>query len=396
MAWAEKLPSGRYRGAYRLPDGKTRYTPPPTFRLKKEAKDAATDLEMKVKRPGWQDPRAALITWGDWHDLWMPTRQIEPNTVDNEGSMIEHHLLPHWRDMPLAEITRHSVQAWATSLVKENVGDADEPRYRKSSSVRRYLNVFVSSMTAAVDARLIDTNPAVRIKLPPDPEGEQVFFTRDEYAALADAVPKADDRAVLDFLVGTGLRWSEMAALHIHRLDLERGVVTVAEVTDGKEIKPYPKGRRQRRVPLFQWSVDYLDVPLARGCGIPHRGGELCPSGLVFPAARGGLRDDRNFYRRVMLPALKAAGLEHTGATLHDLRHTYASWLAQDGVPLGRIAELLGHRSITTTEIYAHFSQPNGDDIAHAMRAPGAPRGADVEQTSAIPGITPLRRASPK
>lgn len=92
-----------------------------------------------------------------------------------------------------------------------------------------------------------------------------------------------------------------------------------------------------------------------------------------------------------MLPALKAAGLEHTGATLHDLRHTYASWLAQDGVPLGRIAELRGHRSITTTEIYAHFATARADDIAYAMRDPG---GANVGRIVVAPGITPLRRAS--
>ena len=390
MAWAEKLPSGRYRGCYRLPSGETRYTRGGTFTSKRAAKDAATALEVKVKRPGWRDPRASEITWGEWLGLWTPARQVEPSTTLNEAGMIEQHLLPQWRDAPLSSITRHDVQAWATRLVKENIGTDDEPRYRKSSSVRRYLNVFVSSMTAAIDAELIDTNPATRIKLPPDPEGNQVFLTREQYAALAAAVPSPHDRALLDFLVGTGLRWGEAAALHLHRLDLARGIVTVADVTDGREIKPYPKGRRQRHVPLLQWVVDHLDVPAARDCGTPHRGGR-CPSGLVFPAARGGLRDDRNYYRRVMLPALKSAGLEHTGATLHDLRHTYASWLAQDGVPLGRIAELLGHRSISTTEIYAHFATARADDIAYAMRDP---RGADVGQIAAAPGIAPLRRAT--
>lgn len=67
--------------------------------------------------------------------------------------------------------------------------------------------------------------------------------------------------------------------------------------------------------------------------------------------------------------------LGHLGATIHDLRHTYASWLAQDGVPLGRIAELLGHASTSTTEIYAHFSRPYGvDDTALALTDP---RGAN-------------------
>ncbi|MGZ0094890.1 tyrosine-type recombinase/integrase [Microbacterium arborescens] len=314
---------------------------------------------------------------------------MEPSTAQNERSMLENHLLPAWRDVPLSDITRHSVQAWATRLTKENVGEDDEPRYRAPASVRRYLNVFVSSMTAAIDAKLLAENPAVRIKLPPPPPGKQVFLTREQYADLADAVPLVRDRAVLDFLVGTGVRWGELAGLHLHRLDLGNGLVTVADVTDGSEIKPYPKGRRQRLVPVLQWSVDHLELPLPRGCGTPHRDGGRCPSGLVFPAPRGGVMDDRNFTRRVLQPALKRAGLDHLGFTLHDLRHTYASWLAQDGVPLGRIAELLGHRSTVTTEIYQHFATPRADDIAYAMRDP---RGANVGHGDVSRHYPPLRR----
>jgi integrase len=121
---------------------------------------------------------------------------------------------------------------------------------------------------------------------------------------------------------------------------------------------------------------------------VKHRASRTCPSGLVFPAKEGGVRDDRNFSQRVLHPALKRAGLGDLGLSLHDLRHTYASWLAMDGTPLGRIADLLGHRSITTTEIYAHFLPSTADDIAHAMRDP---RGANVGQTSTTGRFARLR-----
>ncbi|MBW9095173.1 tyrosine-type recombinase/integrase [Microbacterium jejuense] len=369
MAWTEKLPSGRYRGLYYLPSGERRSAG--TFAHKKAAKDAAIEAEAKVKRPGWRDPRVGLTTWGEWHDIWWPSRAIEPQTSASEESMIRNHVMPRWRDVPLAEIRRQDVQAWAVGLVTENLGTDDEPKYRKPSTARRVLGPFVSSLTAAVDAEVIVANPAVRIKLPPNPEPTPVFLTREQYAAIADQVSNRADRAVLDFLVGTGVRWGELAGLHVHNLNLERGVVTVVDVTDGIEIKPYPKGRRSRQVPLLQWVVDYLDVPdPPKPCGLPHRHSRRCLSGLAFPAARGGVRDDRNFTQRVFAPAVKAAGLEDLGASLHDLRHTYASWLAQDGVPLGRIAELLGHASITTTEIYAHFQPATHDDVAHALRPP--------------------------
>ncbi|MFE2772247.1 tyrosine-type recombinase/integrase [Microbacterium resistens] len=393
MPWAEKLPSGNYRAGYRLPNGESRYVKG-TFTHKKAAKDAAVEAEGKVKRPGWRDPRAGLTTWGEWHDIWWPSRAIEPQTAKSEESLVRNHIMPRWKDQPLAEITRHEVQAWAISILSENIRkvngipDDEDPKYRSPGTIRRILNVLVSSLTAAVDAEVIVANPAVRIKLPPTVAPPPVFLTREQYAALSAAIPNQQDRALVDFLAGTGLRWGEAAGLHLHNLDLQHAMVTVKDVTDGEEIKPYPKGRRIRRVPLFQWAVDELDVPDRHPCGVRHRDARTCPSGLVFPAARGGVRDDRNFSQRVLHPALKKAGLGDLGMSLHDLRHTYASWLAMDGVPLGRIADLLGHRSITTTEIYAHFLPATVDDIAHAMRDP---RGANVGQGSTPRGYTGLR-----
>jgi integrase len=392
MPWTEHLPSGSYRGMYRLPNGEKRSAG--TFPHKKSAKDAAVEAEGKVKRPGWRDPRIGLTTWGDWHAIWWPSRSIEPQTRASEGSIVTNHLMPRWKNEPLAEITRHDVQAWAVSILAENIAmkngelNEKEPRYRKPATARKIVNVLVSSLSAAVDAEIIVANPAVRIKLPPTQAPPPVFLTREQFAALSAAIPDSQDRALVDFLTGTGLRWGEAAGLHLHNLDLRNGMVTVADVTDGAEIKPYPKGRRVRRVPVFQWAVDALELRDAIPCGVKHRNARTCPSGLVFPARQGGVRDDRNFTQRVLHPALKAAGLGDVGLSLHDLRHTYASWLAMDGTPLGRIADLLGHRSITTTEIYAHFLPATADDIAVAMRDP---RGANVGQSPTIRGFTGLR-----
>lgn len=83
-----------------------------------------------------------------------------------------------------------------------------------------------------------------------------------------------------------------------------------------------------------------------------------------------------------------SAGLEDLGLTIHDLRHTYASWLVQDGVPLQRVAELLGHASTRTTEIYAHFAPVQHEDIARAMRDP---RGTNVGHDVIAAGVTALR-----
>lgn len=230
MPWVEVLPSGRYRGMYRLPNGQKRSVG--TFVHKAAARDAVIEAEGKTKRACWRDPRDGRITWREWYQIWWKARAIEPQTRLSEKSMVDVHIMPRWGDVALADIRRHDIQAWVMGILSENVGTDDEPRTRAASTARRVLTPFASSLAAAVDAEVLAANPAVRIKLPTQPPGQQVFLTRAQYGQLASHVD-GQDRAVLDFLVGTGLRWGELAGLHIHNLDLVKGVVTVADVTDG-------------------------------------------------------------------------------------------------------------------------------------------------------------------
>jgi len=143
---------------------------------------------------------------------------------------------------------------------------------------------------------------------------------------------------------------------------------------------------------VFDWVMENIDPPRSRTCGVRHRNGS-CPSALVFPARNGGARDDRNFSRRVLHPALEDAGLSHLGVTLHDLRHTYASWLIQGGVSPERIADLLGHASLATTQIYAHLARARHDELAAALRPGNAARSAvqSAGATRLLPGMKTMR-----
>jgi integrase len=396
MAWAEKTASGKYRGGYRLKSGERRFTEE-RYTRKADAQREAAALEADARRPGWRDPRKGDMTWGEWLEKWESLRVIEGSTTRNEKSMIQTWLLPKWRDVPLNEITHQDVQRWANEMGATNLArhkdsglpDEDAPRYLASSTVRRYLNPFVSSMSAATEAGLIPANPATSIKLPPMPLPREVYFTREQYTALRAAVPLRSDRALLDFLVGTGARWGEAAGAHTDRLDLRRGDMTIAEVWDGEQIKPYPKGRSLRHVPLMQWVVEDLDVPSGERCGLRHKSG-MCRGALLFPSKRGRVRDLRSFTRWVWEPAIKKAGLVELGATIHDLRHTYASWLIQSGVPLERVSELLGHKDLKTTQRYAHLAPVKSSDVEHALIDPARAVPAPAETSNVI--AFPTRR----
>lgn len=356
MAYAEKR-GDAYRGGYRDATGKKRYIKG-SFPKKKDALQAATREEARIAR-STADARLYGVTWGQWCEEWWDRRSIERSTETSERSMLDKHIIPYWAGRRVREISRPDVQEWANIL-------ADK---LKPGTARRILTVFVSSMSGAVSANIIDVNTATGIKLPPVPKGREVFLTREEFAKVISFMPSSRDMAVAQMLVGTGMRWGELAGLHWHNLDLEAGMVTIADTFDRTVIKPYPKSRKPRTVPFFPWAAANLEKPEnVKPCIITHTDG-VCRSGLVFPTATGGALSDRNYARRAFAPALEKAKLAGLGATLHDLRHTYASWVIQSGVPLERIAELLGHSSVTTTKIYAHLAPAQHDDLRAALGA---------------------------
>ena len=354
MAWAEQRAPKQWRGLYRDRDG-TKHRVPGTFTTKTAARDAATAAEVAAQSTATMLRKQKMPTWGEWCERWWKARAIEPATHATESGMVRVHIAPEWGRVRLDEINKMDVQRWVNSL---NLA---------TESRRRVLGVFVSSLSSAVEQELISSNPATSIKLPPRAQGREVFLTKEQFGALVNEIPNRNDRAIVKMLAGTGMRWGELAGLHWNNVDLHRLIVTVRDVSSAGEIKPYPKGRRQRHVPIFEWGIEDIDLTAPRStCKVHHREG-VCESGLVFHTANGGAIDHRNFSKRVLKPALKRAGLEHLGATLHDLRHTYASWLAGAGIPLARIGELLGHASVTTTQIYAHLQPARHDDLAAAI-----------------------------
>ncbi|HEX4400967.1 MAG TPA: site-specific integrase, partial [Galbitalea sp.] len=201
------------------------------------------------------------------------------------------------------------------------------------SSVQRHLHLFSASLTAAVDAEILVANPAARLALPSGETDEMRFLTQKESGTLLASFEPAP-RAFVSLLLGTGLRYGEGAGLQHKRLDLNRGQLRVAEVWDDKtgELKAYPKGRKIRDVPLPDWVVEQ----------IPEG------DGLVF-----GPMIYTNWRKRVWLPALERSGLGHVRP--HDLRHTYASRLAESGYSLFEIGARLGHVSPVTTQRYSHL-----------------------------------------
>ncbi|MDL5351091.1 site-specific integrase [Microbacterium sp. zg-YB36] len=343
MAWTQQLPSGNWRGLYRGPDGKPRNAG--TFAHQKRALAEATNAEHEADKPGWRDPRAGARKWGEWYEEWRAVREDADKLSQTDKSLLKNHIIPAWQDVALASITRFDVRAWAAKL---GASKEDGGAGLSESTVKRVVAVFSGSLSAAIDKEILATNPCFRLGLEPGETDVVRFFSRKRVAKMLKKLKdRPEDRAMLAIMVGCGLRWGEMAGLRPERVDLKRRMLRVSHVRkqNGK-VKKYPKGRKIRDVPIPEWVVAEIKPFVKEG------------REFVF------MRTNSSNWRRDVWSHLD------TGGRIHDLRHTYASWLLQSGVEIAKVSKLMGHSSIRVTERYAHLALMPMEEVDAAMYDP--------------------------
>lgn len=359
MGWAEKLPNGRYRAIWRDATGKKRSKS--GFTQKAAAERYAGEQESKAAR-GERTYTGRGITWGEWCDRWLELRRVEPATARADKGRIDKHLTPRWKNARLSKIDIDDIQAWVNDLA----ADPD----LSAATVRRIHYLMSASMKAAVRSKHVSVNPCHLVELPVVPPRQHRYLTWDEFFAAAYFMDSPYWQAAT-LLVGTGMRFGELAGLHWESVDLDRKEITVRETWDvaGARIKPYPKGKKPRPVPIPAFAIDALLTRLPdepdRKCGLTHAKGSVCRSPLVLTSPTGLPLSYSTMAHQHWQPALKLAGLPH--ARNHDLRHTYAAWLRQKGVDLERVQKLLGHGSVTTTQIYSDIGTAHHSRVLEAL-----------------------------
>lgn len=161
------------------------------------------------------------------------------------------------------------------------------------------------------------------------------------------------DRAMLEVLYATGLRVSELVSLRPEQVNLVQGVLRVVG-----------KGDKERLVPLGEPAVDRLERFLERG-RTEILGAR--PSTALFPTARGGAMTRQAFWHLVKRYAARA-GISRA-ISPHTLRHAFATHLLDHGADLRVVQMLLGHRDISTTQIYTHIARERLK-VIHARHHP--------------------------
>jgi integrase/recombinase XerC len=244
--------------------------------------------------------------------------------------------------------------------VQEAIGETVDPSAVDSARLRRYTawltgQGFAPSTVARRLASLrsffrylrrqglVSADPSLGLRNPKQARRLPRLLRIDEVVRLLDAVPTDSppgvrDRALLETLYGGGLRVSELVGLNLEDLDMEQGLVRVRG-----------KGRRERLNPIGPVAVHWIHewVRLRR----PKLVGEQA----VF-LNQSGTRLSTRSVGRLLESHLLRGGLVNA-ASPHTLRHSFATHLLDRGADLRSVQELLGHRNLTTTQVYTHVTQ---------------------------------------
>jgi integrase len=374
MASAEKLPSGRWRGIYYDSAGKKQRVKG-TFELKKDARDAAQDVEVTARRQaaakkGTLSPRT---TWSQWWDVLALTRKFESDNDFTEARIVENYLRPRWGDTQLNRIEHAEVQEWVEELrAGTAISTVEEQRPKEASYVQRIFSVFSASITIAVDKKILTASPTAKIRLPKRPRKPKTIVTPAEAEKLAKHLNEVYRDAV-DLIAETGMRPNELAGLHDNpeRIDLEGGWLIINEcyVFRKKMIRGFPKDKEAREVPLTAKAIEIIKrrraarVP-GESCGIPHMRNEKCKHDLLFRGPAGGVLN-RDILAHHMRNAAESAGTPSKSG--YSLRRGWATELGKH-LDIFTLADYMGHSDINQTRDYV---QKTDDRRARYLAAMG-------------------------
>ena len=217
-------------------------------------------------------------------------------------------------------------------------GYSDTTRARKVASTRSFFSFLLDEGVVSKDPTENLSFPRVGRSLPGVLAIEEVDALLS--AAVGDTPEAMRDRAMLELLYATGMRVSELVSLDVEDVDLEQSFV-----------RCFGKGSKERMIPIYRQAADAVKTYLA--AGRPKLMKQR--SGKAMFLNRRGDRLSRQGFWLVLRGLSTKAGIDGK-ITPHTLRHSFATHLLRGGAPLRHVQELLGHASITTTQVYTHLT----------------------------------------
>lgn len=251
-------------------------------------------------------------------------------------------------DVPIREVDRWKIRAFLGHLSSGGASNATVAR--KLACLRTYFRFLCRENE-------LEHNPAADVATPKQQRPLPDFLSEAEVTDLLQAPDATEplgcrDRALLEVLYSTGMRAGECAALALDQLDLLSGLARVMG-----------KGRKERLVMLGRYAGaavrEYLPVRTQL-----LRSGRRREHGIFF-VSRSGLPLQPRDIQRIVKRCAAAAGITRP-VHPHTLRHSFATHMLDRGADLRYVQELLGHASLSTTQIYTHVTLERLQQVYHA------------------------------
>lgn len=264
-------------------------------------------------------------------------RKLSPNTQKAYASDLKQYLTHlHKAGILPGKATHHDITDYL--MERKSAGVKVSTVCRELESIRMFHKFLFAEELAEQDPGSKTMSPRMMPRLP------SVLSQRDIERLLSAIDLKHEQgirfRAMCELLYATGVRVSELVGMQMDQLDLESGFVRVIG-----------KGRKERIVPIGQTAKAYLSKYLqARAEKFKKRPHE---ANVLFLSKFGKALSRNEFWRQLKIYA-KEAGIK-APISPHVLRHSFASHLLEGGADLRSLQELLGHSSLTTTQIYTHI-----------------------------------------
>jgi len=264
-------------------------------------------------------------------------RNLSPRTVESyRRDLMQFISWLEEQSMALEKVERATLRNYLGS--RRDRGLSARSAARALSSLRGFFRFLVNTQVQTVDPTANLRSPSLWRTVPH-------ALSTDQIEALLESPDTSTtlglrDRAMLETLYATGLRVSELIGLTVERVRLDPGYVRVVG-----------KGRKERLVPLGETAISWIDDYLQRAR--PELNRERLSE--LFLNHRGGRLTRQGFWKILRGHAVKA---EITSPiSPHIVRHSFATHLVENGADLRSVQMMLGHASLTTTEIYTHVAR---------------------------------------
>ena len=250
------------------------------------------------------------------------------------------HLIQFAGDIRLQQLSAFHFDRYKIHRLKE-VGPV---------TVNIELRVLKAGLTVARRWKMVPANPFEGLSMVPVPEREPVFYSKEDFYLLVGSMKEPWLRNVVVFAALSGMRQGEILSLKWSQVDLANGMVHIESRRDFRT-----KGGKRRTIPLNSGAESLLR-------SLEHRDS----GGLVFTHHGAPLKS--RWVGAKLRRYVRGLGLDRK-LNFHSLRHSFASWLAMDGVSIYQISRLLGHSDVSVTQdFYAHLQPDSLRDAVNRIQ----------------------------